>query len=140
MTDCPTIRTQADLEHTWRHLMEPLGFDGHCLWFMLIDADDHPLPGLTRIEDLEEVPEPDELEALGEMLASLREAVVPDGRVAFLLTRPGREGATARDREWAGALYAAIPAAGVPTDVVHLATDVTLRPVPIDDTPVHAPA
>ena len=140
MTYCPTIRTQADLEHTWRHLLEPLGFGGHSLWFMLIDTDDHPLPGLTQIEDVEEVPEPDELEALGEMLASLLEAVVPDGRIAFLLTRPGREGATARDRAWAGALYAALPAAGVPIDVVHLATDVTMQPIPMDDTLTQASA
>jgi hypothetical protein len=134
MTFCPTIRTQSDLERAWRRLMEPLGFGGHSLWFMLIDPDDTPLPGLTQIEDADEVPAPDELEALGEMLASLLEAAVPGGRVAFLLTRPGRDGPTARDREWAAELYAAIPAAGVPTEVIHLATDVALVPLPMDDT------
>jgi hypothetical protein len=104
MTYCPTIRTQSDLEHTWRQLMEPLGFGGHSLWFMLIGADDHPYPGLTEIEDSEEVPTPDDLEALGELLASLLPAMAPGGRVAFLLTRPGRDGVTARDRDFAAAL------------------------------------
>jgi hypothetical protein len=133
MTYCPVIRTQSDLERTWRHLMEPLGFRGHSLWFMLIGPDDHPLPGLTEIEDSEEVPAPDELATLGEMLSTLLAAIAPGGRVAFLLSRPGRDGVTTRDRDWASALYSALPAAGVPTEVVHLATDLSVQPLPMDD-------
>jgi hypothetical protein len=133
MSYCPVIRTQSDLERVWRHLMRPLGFGGHSLWFMLIREDDQPVPGLTEIEDSEEVVSADELAALGELLASLLEAVAPGGRVAFLLTRPGRDGVTARDRDWASALYAAIPGAGVPLDVVHLATDLTVLPLPMDE-------
>jgi hypothetical protein len=133
MSYCPVIRTQSDLERVWRQLMQPLGFGGHSLWFMLIREDDQPVPGLTEIEDSEEVVSADELAALGELLASLMKAVAPGGRVAFLLTRPGRDGVTARDRDWASALYAAIPGAGVPVDVVHLATDLTVLPLPMDE-------
>lgn len=133
MTYCPTIRTQADLEQTWRHLMEPLGFGGHSLWFMFIGADDRPYPGLTEVTDSEEVPAPDELAALGEWLASLLPEVTPGGRIAFLLSRPGRDGVTARDRSFAAALYSATRGAGVATDVVHLATDVAVLPLPMDE-------
>jgi hypothetical protein len=110
MSYCPVIRTQSDLERVWRQLMQPLGFGGHSLWFMLIREDDQPVPGLTEIEDSEEVVSADELAALGELLASLMKAVAPGGRVAFLLTRPGRDGVTARDRDWASTPPSRAPA------------------------------
>ena len=40
----PTVRTQAELERVWRHLMEPLGFGGHSLWLMVIE----PTAGCCR--------------------------------------------------------------------------------------------
>lgn len=140
MTFRPTIRTQSDLERTWRHLMEPLGFGGHSLWFMLIGADDRPYPGLTEIEDCAEAPTADELASLGELLATVLPDVAPGGRVAFLLSRPGRDGVTARDRELAAAIYAVFVAAGVPTEVVHLANDVSLVPLPMDEALVRSTA
>ena len=42
---------KAELEQTWRHLMEPLGFGGHSLWLMVIRADGRVLPRLTQIEE-----------------------------------------------------------------------------------------
>ena len=35
----PTIRTQADLEKAWRHLMSPLGFSGYSIWMMVIEPN-----------------------------------------------------------------------------------------------------
>jgi len=140
MTFTPTIRNQSDLESAWRTLMEPLGFSGHSVWFMIIGADDHPYPGLTEIEDSEEVPEPEQLGGLGGMLTMLTTSVAPEGRVAFLLTRPGRDGPTRRDRDWAGALYATAAAAGVPAEVIHLANDVAVLPLPMDEVLLRTPA
>ena len=37
------------------------------------------------------------------------------------------------DRDWAGAIYQATDAAGVPVEVIHLATDDTLVPIPMDE-------
>lgn len=140
MTFTPTIRTQSDLERVWRTLMEPLGFGGHSVWLMLVDTDDHPVPSLTEIEDSEELPQPEQLDGLGETLAVLVASLVPGGRVAFLLTRPGRDGITGRDREWAAALYATAAAAGVAAEVVHLANDVTVLPLPMDEVALPASA
>lgn len=128
----PTVRTQADLEHTWRHLMEPLGFSRRSVWMMLLDDDDRPRPGLTEIEGCERPPEPDLLAGFADLARTLLDDVAPRGRWAFLLTRPGGAGVTDTDRAWAHGLVTACRAAGVPTEVVHLATDVDLVPLPYD--------
>ena len=47
----PTIRTQADLESAWRHLMSPLGFASRKVWIMLIDDAGTPVPHLMEIAD-----------------------------------------------------------------------------------------
>ncbi|WP_148616069.1 hypothetical protein [Nocardioides rubriscoriae] len=128
----PTIRTQADLERAWRTLMEPLGFSHSRVWMMLLDADDHPLPQLTEVEDWDRPPEPAQLEGFAELTRALLEHLAPGGRWAFLLARPGGAGVTALDRAWAHGLVTACRAAGVRTEVVHLATDVDLLPLPYD--------
>jgi hypothetical protein len=100
----PVIRTQADLEKAWRHLMEPLGF-----------CDEPPT---------------EEQEA---SLARLLGHFGPDARVVFLRSRPGRGGPGPDDLAWARSLYAACRTAAVPTEAVHLATDDTLVPLPMDE-------
>jgi hypothetical protein len=128
----PTIRTQADLERTWRHLMEPLGFSRSSIWMMLLDADDHPHPRLTEIQDCVGPPEPEGLESFAEMARTVLGDVAPAGRWAFLRSRPGGSTVTHDDRAWARGLVAACRAAGVPTEVVHLATDADVVPLPWD--------
>ncbi|MDO9455176.1 hypothetical protein [Nocardioides sp.] len=128
----PSIRTQADLEHAWRHLMEPLGFSRSSVWMMLLDADDRPLPQLTEVEDCHRPPEPEVLAGFAELAGTLVDDVAPGGRWAFLLTRPGGATVTDLDRAWANGLVRACRAAGVRTEVVHLATDVDLLPLPYD--------
>ncbi|MGH3347741.1 MAG: hypothetical protein ACRDO4_12235 [Nocardioides sp.] len=129
----PTIRTQQDLEEAWRTLMGPLGFSGPSIWLMLIGADDQPFPHLTRIEDAEHPPTPEELAGFAGMIGELLADFAPGGRVAFLRSRPGGAGLTPDDRAWAHALYDGSRLAGVPTEVVHRACDVDLVPVPMDD-------
>ncbi len=129
----PVIRTQADLERAWRHLMEPLGFGGNSVWLMMIGADGRPLPQLTQIEDADEPPSPEQAAGFAAMLRTLLDDVAPGGRWAFLRSRPGRSDVRADDRAWAQTLLGACHAADVPVDVMHLATDDDLRPLVADD-------
>ena len=129
----PVIRSQADLEAAWRHLMEPLGFGGHSVWMMFIQADRTPLPQITEIEDCVDPPSEREEAGLTRMLVSLRSEMRGGERVVFLRSRPGRGGPGPDDLAWARSLYDACRAAEVETDVVHLATDDLLVPLPMDD-------
>lgn len=129
----PTIRTQADLELAWRHLMEPLGFGGHSLWVMFIQADRTPLPHLTQVEDTVAPPTPEQQASFVEFLRFFRDEMRGGERVVFLRSRPGRGGARPDDLLWARSLYDACRAADVETDVVHLATDDVLVPLPMDE-------
>lgn len=131
-TDTRPIHTQADLEELWRDLMSPLGFGQHSLWLMFVTADGEPLRRLTQLEGALEPPGAEDLAGLAAMLASVIPSGMPGGRVAFLRSRPGRGGPDARDRVWASVLYAACRAAGVAAEVVHVATDDTVAPVPMD--------
>jgi hypothetical protein len=127
-----TVRSQADLERTWRILMEPLGFSGHSLWLMFIDADDHPLPQITEIAEMPERIDAAGLAGFSDFLEHLRREYAVD-RVAALLTRPGAGGLTAADRESARHVHDACRRSGMATEVVHVATDTVLAPVPLDD-------
>jgi len=133
MTD-HLIRSQADLEHVWRGLMEPLGFTRTSLWMVFVHPDGRPHKTLI------EIPAPDSLVApdptapeLLDLLDEWTTEHVPGGRVAFLRTRPGRGGLDRSDRLWAAALYAAAQVAGVPCEVVHAANNDRLLPVPLDE-------
>ncbi len=136
----PVVRSQADLERLWRTLMQPLGFRTTSTWLLIVDRDDRPFRQLTEIAGSHDLPDDEQLEGFGEMLTMLTTEVVPGGRVAFLRTRPGRGGVVDHDREWAAVLYAAARRAGVPCEVVHVATDTDLWPVPLDDLAVRRSA
>jgi hypothetical protein len=133
MTD-ELINNQADLEQVWRRLMEPLGFTRTSLWIVFIHPDGRPQKTLIEVPVPDEamVPDPTAPELL-DLLAEWTTGRVPDGRVAFLRTRPGRGGLDASDRLWAAALYAAARVASVPCEVVHVANDDRLVPVPLDE-------
>jgi hypothetical protein len=127
------VRTQADLEQLWRSLVEPLGFAGGALWVLGIGADDLPTRVLMEIRDEGFEPTPDEASSFGAFLAHLAPDVPVGTRWAFLRCRPGHGGPRAADRELVAALVAGCRAAGVATDVAHLATDDTLVPLPYDE-------
>lgn len=127
------VRTQADLERLWRSLMEPLGFGGGALWVLAIGGDDLPTRVLMEIRDEGVEPTPDEAASFGAFLAHLAPDVPGGTRWAFLRCRPGRGGPSPADRALVAALVAGCRAAGVATDVAHLATDDTLVPLPYDE-------
>ncbi|WP_340537850.1 hypothetical protein [Nocardioides sp. GXZ039] len=128
----PIIRTQADLERTWRQLMGPWGFSRASLWLMFIDAEDRAVPSLTEIQDCDDLPDAAMLDNLAGMAARLLADCDPGGRLAVLRSRPG-DGITEHDRAWARGLVQACRSAGVPTEVVHLATHGEVKPLPYDD-------
>lgn len=127
----PTIRTQADLEEAWRHLIRPLGFASRSLWLMLICDDDQPLPQLTELGELPAVPSSRQRREFGRFLGHLA-GMIPGARLAFLLTRPGDGSPDERDRGWAAMLYDVARDLAVPCEVVHLATDEMVAPIPLD--------
>jgi hypothetical protein len=129
----PLIRTQADLEEVWRHLMQPLGFAGAGLWLLLIDADGRPLPQMTEVSEVPDRPDAETTSGLAHVLSEVLQGVEPAGRWAFLRSRPGRGGIDDTDRAWAAALYDMCREHDIPHDVVHLATDADVLPIPLDD-------
>lgn len=134
MTYRPVIHTQSDLEDMWRFLMQPLGFGSESLWFVYIAANGALLPHVTQVEQMPASPDP---EQVANFVDCLHEVVTHEGedgeRVAFLRSRPGRGGPTARDRAWAAALVMACRDIGLPCEVVHLATDRDVMPLPEED-------
>ena len=133
MTFRPTIRTQQDLEDAWRYLMSPLGFSGASIWFMLIDADGQPFPHLTQVDEADDPPTPAELAGLADVVSELRDEFTPGGRVAFLRSRPGGPAVSSADRAFARTLYEVGRVSDVPVEVVHLACDVDIVALPMDD-------
>jgi hypothetical protein len=135
MTDktpyAPVLRTQADVEAAWRHLIKPLGWADPRLWFMLIDPDGVPFPQLCQIEEMPIEIGEDGAANVSSMLRDLIDELGLD-RVAFLLCRPGGGPPNRSDQKNAADLYAACAADDVPVDVVHLATDDDFWPVPLD--------
>ena len=127
----PVLTTQSQLEDAWQELMGPWSFSGHSVWMMLV-VDDRPLPHLTEIAETEDPPEVADTDGLAELLLMLDREVAPGMRVAFLRSRPGKDIVTDTDRAWATSLYASARRAGVPCEVVHLATRGAIRPIPAD--------
>jgi hypothetical protein len=129
-----SVHTQADLEAAWRHLMRPLGWSSRRFCIMLIAESGDVVPQLVEVDELDHPPAPDELEGGAAFLRDLVEMLhLPEGRVAFLVCRPGTGGASAEDRAWAGALRRMAQQAGVRCETTHLATDEAIVPLPLDE-------
>lgn len=127
------VRTQPDLESWWRNLMEPLGFSSGAWWALAIDPDDLPSKVLMEIRDDGVEPTPNQAAAVGAHLAQLTPAIPDGSRWALLRCRAGLGGASSADVELAAALVTECRQSGIPTDVVHLATDDTLVPLTYDE-------
>jgi hypothetical protein len=127
----PTITTQAELCAAWQTLMGSSGYAGRSLWLLLLHADGTPVRRLTEIEELPEEPEAAVLDNL--MLLCEELAHCGGMRVAFLLSRPGRDGLSASDRRWAAELARAARRAGVAMHPVHRANDESVLVVAPDD-------
>ena len=124
------IHTQADLHELWCGLMEPLGFSEQSIWMLRIAPDRRPLPQVVKIAEAEEVPSTADGHGFPEVLRMLDQGE-PGHSFAFLRSRPGR-GVTHEDRAWAAFLHEAGRVAGVSVEVVHLATDEEITPLPLD--------
>ncbi|HVX52986.1 hypothetical protein [Nocardioides sp.] len=129
----PILRTQADVEQLWRTLMQPLGWSRRAWWFALVGPDDHPLRQLGEFEDLPPQLPPEEVAQAARLWRGLLDELLPGGRVALLICRPGRGGPTIVDRDTAAAVYDACREAAVPLEVIHLATDEDVWPLPADE-------
>ena len=132
MTDqpfAPVLRTQADVEQMWRRLMTPLGFTRYSLWMVAIQ-DDRTIPRLLEIAVTELEPEDGDAEALAGLLMHVSGT---RNRFAFLRSRPGSGRPDAADRAWAREVYAAGRLASARLEVVHLAHDDDVYPLPLDD-------
>lgn len=127
--DLPLIRTQTDVEQMWRRLMTPLGFGGHTIWMVVIQ-DDRPIPQIVEIVDSLEPPSDADVGSFAGFLTHLLD---PGCRVAFLRSRPGGGVPDTNDKAWARMLYDACRRAGAPVEVVHVAHDHDVLPIPLDD-------
>lgn len=127
----PILHTQADLHDAWCQLMGPLGFSEQSIWMLRIGADRRPIPQIVKIAEADEVPVGTEGHGFPEVLRLLDDAE-PGNSFAFLRSRPGR-GVTTEDRAWAAFLYDAGRVSGVQVEVVHLATDDEVTPLPLDE-------
>jgi hypothetical protein len=127
--DRPVLTAQADLEQMWRRLMKPLGFSGCSLWMVIVE-DDRAVPKVMEFTELPDSPDPEDTEAMAAFLAHLAS---PTTRIAFLRSRPGGGRPTSGDRAWAVALYEAARRSGTHLDVVHVAHDHDVLPIPMDE-------
>ncbi|WP_203336209.1 hypothetical protein [Nocardioides limicola] len=131
--ETPLIHTQSDVEQLWRTLMQPLGFAQHALWACMVEADGHAVPHLLEVDDLPPVFTDADADQLIDFLEHVLREFFPGGSVALLLTRPGAGPPAPRDRETAAAVYAAAQRQGVSLEVIHLANDTDIAPVPMDE-------
>jgi hypothetical protein len=127
------VRTQADLQRLWELVMQPLGFRSTSLWVTFIGSDERPTRFLMEIAESDELPTPDEVDNLFDVLRQVLAEDPDDPSVAFLITRPGRGGTTAFDRELSALLLDGARASGVPVHPVHVADDVAVHAVTPDD-------
>jgi hypothetical protein len=129
----PVLRTQADVEKFWTTICHPLGWRTRELWVVLVDEDGEPFPSVHQISDLPEQPDDGAVDHLLVGCRSLLEEFDPGGSVATLLCRPGDRSVTDSDRAWASALTRSARADGVVLEVLHVASDTGITPVPMDE-------
>lgn len=127
------IRTQSDLHRMWELLMRPLGFRSTSVWVTFIGADDRPTRFLIEIAESGQVPGPEEVAHLFWMLEQVCAEEGEGTSVAFLVTRPGRDGLSAFDRSVAARLTAGARSSTLRCLPVHVANDLAIRAVAPDD-------
>jgi hypothetical protein len=129
-----TIHTQAELEAAWRELVTPLGWSSPRFWIMLIEPSGRPLPQLIEVDELDGTPQDDDTDRGAQFLQMLVAHLdVGDLRVAFLYARPGVDSIQPLDRRWAASLASMAHCAGLSCEPVHLANDVRIVPIPLDE-------
>ena len=128
-----TITSQADLQRMWELLMQPLGFRSTSLWVTFIGSDHRPTRFLIEVAESDHLPEAREVANLYDVLRQLIDEDSDDLTVAFLISRPGRDGTREFDRELSSRLLAGSRLAGIAIHPIHVADDVAVRAVTPDD-------
>lgn len=127
-TAADPVHTPEDLRDRWSTLMSPLGFSEHLLWYAFVGPDRCLIKVLHHVE-VGPVPRPDLVDAvvasLGEVIAELDLAVT----IALLVTRPGRDGVTVADRQWATMLTGIARRYGVALQPIFRANDQDIRQI-----------
>lgn len=93
------ISTPADLERLWQLIMGKHGPGARSLWMVLLDEEGRPRPVVVPIDDIPRTPD-STVEGLADVLAGMKDL----GEPVLLLSRPGPDGMTDADRQWARAL------------------------------------
>lgn len=127
----PALRSQADVECFWTTICRPLGWRTPELWVVLVDAEGVPFPSVHQVAELPTTPDEVAIDHLLGNCRSLLEEFDPGGRVALLRCRPGTARANSADLAWARALCAAARRWGVELEVIHVAGDDGIRPLPL---------
>jgi hypothetical protein len=127
------VETQTDLQRLWELLMRPLGFRATSLWVTFIGEDRRPTRFLLEVTEHPDVPHPDQVAGLYDVLTDVLRVEEPGCTAAFLITRPGRGGLTSLDRLFGSRLLAGARLAGVPIEPIHVANDVTVLALAPDD-------
>lgn len=129
----PPVQSLADLDHTWRALMGPLGFYAPQLWALLLDDCGRLLPGIIKVEECPDVPEADLIANLFDSLRMVMDLESPGGSVALLWAHPGDGGLQPHDLAWARTITDCASRSPLQTWPVHVANDRALRLVTPDD-------
>jgi hypothetical protein len=127
------IQSQSDLQRMWELLMQPLGFRSTSVWVTFIGPDDRPTRFLVEIAESEQLPEPQEVTSLFNILEQVCDDEGEGTSVALLVTRPGRDGINAFDRDLATRLLAGARSSALHCHPIHVANDVAVRAVTPDD-------
>ena len=131
--DLPPVRTQADLQRTWRRLIGTLGFPDRRLWLLFLAGDGRPAGPLLSIDNLPDGPWELPVEDLVTICREILEGPGGGGSVAMLVTRPGTDTWHVGDRAWGRYLTAAAHRVGGQVWPVHRANDTELTVVPADE-------
>ncbi len=129
----PVLCSQSDVLQFWVRICRPLGWARRDLWFCVIGGDGRPTPMMTQVEDLPEDPDSAAVGNLGWIWRRLLDDHEPGGRVAGLLCRPGAGGSQPADRAWGRAIVGAAQEHGAPIEVLHVACDQLIFPLPMDE-------
>lgn len=132
------LRDQRATHEMWRTLVQPLGWTEHRLYACLVLADGSVLPQLLEIGEMPASFSRREADSFATFFRRVLDDVDPEGRVALLLCRPGPGLPTGLDLANAACLCAAARQHRVPLEVVHLATDREITPLPMDAAPLSA--
>jgi len=131
--DALAIRSQSDLQRMWELLMQPLGFRSTSLWVTFVGSDDRPTRFLIEIADSDRLPRAREVANLYDVLQQVVDEDPDELSVAFLISRPGRDGTRTFDRELSARLVAGSRVAGLAIHPIHVADDVAVRAITPDD-------